>query len=82
MAGEGPTMKRMHTRARGGGARINKRTAHIKITLTEAEPIEKPVKAKVVKKDKPQDDANQLPTRSPRPRGPRKQTNPRRTGDR
>ena len=23
----------MHTRARGGGARINKRTAHIKITL-------------------------------------------------
>jgi large subunit ribosomal protein L22 len=38
IAGEGPTMKRMHTRARGGGARINKRTAHIKILLTEAEP--------------------------------------------
>ena len=36
----------MHTRARGGGARINKRTAHIKITLIEAEPVEKPVKAK------------------------------------
>src|SRR5271154_78112 len=52
VAGEGPTMKRMHTRARGGGARINKRTAHIKITLTEAEPVEKPVKAKGVKKDK------------------------------
>jgi large subunit ribosomal protein L22 len=52
VAGEGPTMKRMHTRARGGGARINKRTAHIKITLTEAEPIEKPVKAKAQKKDK------------------------------
>ena len=53
VAGEGPTMKRMHTRARGGGARINKRTAHIRITLTEAEPIEKPVKPKAIKKDKP-----------------------------
>jgi large subunit ribosomal protein L22 len=52
VAGEGPTLKRMHTRARGGGARINKRTAHIKITLTEAEPVEKPVKAKGVKKTK------------------------------
>jgi large subunit ribosomal protein L22 len=51
VAGEGPTMKRMHTRARGSGARINKRTAHIKITLTEAEPIEKKkAKAKGEKK--------------------------------
>lgn len=53
VAGEGPTQKRMHTRARGSGARINKRTAHIKITLTEAEPIEKIVKPKGKKKDKP-----------------------------
>jgi large subunit ribosomal protein L22 len=53
VAGEGPTMKRMHTRARGGGARINKRTAHIKITLTEAEPVEKTVKPKGIKKNKP-----------------------------
>ena len=54
IAGEGPTMKRMHTRARGGGARINKRMAHIRITLTEAE-IEapKPKKAKAEKKAKP-----------------------------
>jgi hypothetical protein len=43
----------MHTRARGSGARINKRTAHIKITLTEAEPVEKIVKPKGKKKDKP-----------------------------
>src|SRR5271170_5444557 len=51
IAGEGPTLKRMHTRARGGGARINKRTAHIRITLSEAEPtVEKPVKAKSEKK--------------------------------
>jgi large subunit ribosomal protein L22 len=54
VAGEGPTLKRMHTRARGSGARINKRTAHIKITLTEAEPVlEKPRKPKAAKKDKP-----------------------------
>src|SRR5260221_14423973 len=53
VAGEGPTLKRMHTRARGGGARINKRTAHIKITLTEAEPVEKTVKPKGIKKNKP-----------------------------
>jgi large subunit ribosomal protein L22 len=53
VAGEGPTMKRMHTRARGGGARINKRTAHIKITLTEAEPApEKAKKARGAKKSK------------------------------
>src|ERR1700691_2575293 len=51
IAGEGPTMKRMHTRARGGGARINKRSAHIRITLSEAEPaVEKPAKAKTEKK--------------------------------
>jgi len=53
VAGEGPTMKRMHTRARGGGARIMKRSAHIKIILTEAEPVaEKPKKAKGIKKTK------------------------------
>ena len=53
VAGEGPTLKRMHTRARGGGARINKRTAHIKITLTEAEPVETKVAPKGIKKNKP-----------------------------
>jgi len=36
-----------------GGARINKRTAHIKIILTEAAPVaEKPAKAKGIKKTK------------------------------
>jgi large subunit ribosomal protein L22 len=53
IAGEGPTLKRMHTRARGSGSRINKRTAHIRITLTEAEPVlEAPRKPKAAKKDK------------------------------
>lgn len=53
VAGEGPTLKRMHTRARGGGARINKRTSHIKILLTEAElEAPKPAKARSEKKAK------------------------------
>ena len=52
VAGEGPTLKRMHTRARGSGSSVRKRTAHIKITLIEAEPVEKPVKAKGIKKSK------------------------------
>ena len=65
VAGEGPTMKRMHTRARGGGARINKRSAHIKITLTEAEPVaEKPVKAKGVKKTKTAKTAKTTPAKA------------------
>ena len=33
--GEGPTMKRMMTRARGSGSRILKRSAHIRIILTD-----------------------------------------------
>jgi large subunit ribosomal protein L22 len=33
--GEGPTMKRMMTRARGSGARVLKRSAHIRIILTD-----------------------------------------------
>ena len=35
VVGEGPTFKRMMTRARGSGARILKRTAHIRIVLTD-----------------------------------------------
>ena len=35
VVGEGPTFKRMTTRARGSGARILKRTAHIRIVLTD-----------------------------------------------
>ena len=38
VVGEGPTFKRMATRARGSGARILKRTAHIRIVLTDEKP--------------------------------------------
>ncbi len=58
VAGEGPTLKRMHTRARGSGSSISKRTAHIKIILTEAEPkTEKPAKTKSAKASKPKSPA-------------------------
>ncbi|MEA3186871.1 MAG: large subunit ribosomal protein [Chthoniobacter sp.] len=33
--GEGPTLKRMMTRARGSGSTIRKRTSHIRIVLTD-----------------------------------------------
>src|SRR5690242_18932526 len=35
VVGEGPTFKRMMTRARGSGSRILKRTSHIRIVLTD-----------------------------------------------
>src|SRR5690242_17267965 len=41
VVGEGPTFKRMMTRARGSGSRILKRTAHIRIVLTDEKPEQK-----------------------------------------
>src|SRR6187551_2106904 len=35
IVGEGPTMKRMMTRARGSGSTIRKRSSHIRIILTD-----------------------------------------------
>ncbi len=35
IAGEGPTMRRMMTRARGSGSTIRKRSSHIRIVLTD-----------------------------------------------
>src|SRR5436309_7817074 len=35
VVGEGPTFKRMKTRARGSGSQILKRTSHIRIILTD-----------------------------------------------
>ena len=48
--GEGPTMKRMMTRARGSGSRILKRSAHIRIVLTDEIEIETRDKKKGGKK--------------------------------
>jgi large subunit ribosomal protein L22 len=44
--GEGPTMKRMMTRARGSGSRILKRSSHIRIILTDEIEIKKRDKSK------------------------------------
>ncbi len=48
--GEGPTMKRMMPRARGSGSRILKRSAHIRIILTDEIEIKKRDKKKGGKK--------------------------------
>src|SRR6266403_1945159 len=40
VVGEGPTIKRMMARARGSGSQILKRTAHIRIVLTDEIAIE------------------------------------------
>jgi large subunit ribosomal protein L22 len=40
IVGEGPTIKRMMARARGSGSQILKRTAHIRIVLSDEIPIE------------------------------------------
>jgi large subunit ribosomal protein L22 len=44
--GEGPTMKRMMARARGSGSRILKRTAHIRIILSDEIEIKRRDKTK------------------------------------
>jgi large subunit ribosomal protein L22 len=44
---EGAVLKRIMPRARGSASRINKRTSHVTVTLSEVE--EKPTKAKAVK---------------------------------
>ncbi len=41
IVGEGPTMKRMMTRARGSGSTIRKRSSHIRIVLTDEIEIKK-----------------------------------------
>jgi large subunit ribosomal protein L22 len=45
VVGEGPTFKRMMARARGSGSRILKRTAHIRIVLTDEKPEKEESKA-------------------------------------
>ncbi len=50
IAGEGPTMKRMMARARGSGSRILKRSAHIRIILTDEIEIKRRDKTKGSKK--------------------------------
>ncbi|HEY3601706.1 MAG TPA: 50S ribosomal protein L22 [Chthoniobacterales bacterium] len=50
VVGEGPTMRRMMTRARGSGSTIRKRSSHIRIVLTDEIEIKKREKASGKKK--------------------------------
>ena len=52
IVGEGPTMKRMMTRARGSGSQVLKRTSHIRIVLTDEIEIKTREKKKSQKKQK------------------------------
>jgi len=60
VVGEGPTFKRMMTRARGSGARILKRTSHIRIVLTD----EKPEKVEQKREEKPASAAEKKPKKA------------------
>jgi large subunit ribosomal protein L22 len=60
VVGEGPTIKRMKTRARGSGAQILKRTSHIRIVLTD----EKPEKAEQKTEEKPASTAERKPKKT------------------
>ena len=51
VVGEGPTLKRMMTRARGSGSRILKRSSHIRIVLTDEIEIKKREKKAARKND-------------------------------
>lgn len=60
VVGEGPTFKRMKTRARGSGSRILKRTSHIRIILTD----EKAEKAEAKKEEKEAPAAEKKPKKA------------------
>jgi large subunit ribosomal protein L22 len=52
VVGEGPTIKRMKTRARGSGSQILKRTSHIRIVLTDEKPEKEQAGAEKKTEDK------------------------------
>ena len=60
VVGEGPTFKRMQTRARGSGSQILKRTSHIRIVLTD----EKPEKAESKAEEKETPKAEKKPKKT------------------
>jgi large subunit ribosomal protein L22 len=66
VVGEGPTFKRMKTRARGSGSQILKRTSHIRIILTD----EKAEKAE------PKKEAKEAPAAEKKPKKAKKTAKP------
>jgi len=71
--GEGPTMKRMMTRARGSGSRILKRSSHIRIILTDEIEIKTRDKKKGQKKKSKKSGA---PKKGDTKRAPKSETAP------
>jgi large subunit ribosomal protein L22 len=47
----GPTLRRFHSRAKGRGVRILKRTSHITVTVSDEKKPSKAMKSKAVKKE-------------------------------
>jgi large subunit ribosomal protein L22 len=68
--GEGPTMKRMMTRARGSGSQILKRSSHIRIILTDEIEIKTRDKKKKGQKKK------STKTSDSKKRGPKREEKP------
>jgi large subunit ribosomal protein L22 len=48
----GPTLRRFHSRAKGRGVRILKRTSHITVVVSDEKKASKAMKSKAVKKEK------------------------------
>ena len=48
----GPTLRRFHSRAKGRGVRILKRTSHITVVVSDEKKPSKAMKSKAVKKEK------------------------------
>jgi len=48
----GPTLRRFHSRAKGRGVRILKRTSHITVVVSDEKKLSKAMKSKAVKKEK------------------------------
>jgi large subunit ribosomal protein L22 len=48
----GPTLRRFHSRAKGRGVRILKRTSHITVIVSDEKKPSKAMKSKAVKKEK------------------------------
>ena len=76
IVGEGPTMKRMMTRARGSGSQVLKRTSHIRIVLTDEIEIKTREKRKSRTKQKGKTGARSKAKKAAEPKEAKAETAP------
>ena len=76
IVGEGPTMKRMMTRARGSGSQVLKRTSHIHIVLTDEIEIKTREKRKSRTKQKGKTGARSKAKKAAEPKEAKAETAP------